>query len=229
MNIKAQLLELADPGYQAFTERLIPGHKNILGVRLPLLRKVAKEIAKENWREFLKQNDEVYFEEIMLKGMVIGYIKDASVNEIIKLIETFIPKMDNWSVCDSFCAGLKITKHHQEKFWPLICSSLSSEDEFEVRFGIVMMLTYYVDNRYVNDVLNHLEHLSHSGYYVRMAIAWAISACYVKYPNLTLAYLKETKLDTFTYHKALQKISESLKSDVTTKEMMKQMKRVDHC
>ena len=62
-----------------------------------------------------------------------------------------------------------------------------------------------------------------------MAIAWAISACYVKYPNLTLAYLKETKLDTFTYHKALQKISESLKSDVTTKEMMKQMKRVDHC
>ena len=104
MNVKAQLLELAEPNYQQFTARLLPDISNILGVRLPVLRKIAKQIAKENWREFLRQNDEVYFEEIMLKGMVIGYIKDASVHEIMKFTETFVPKINNWSVCDSFCA-----------------------------------------------------------------------------------------------------------------------------
>lgn len=229
MNVKAQLLELAEPNYQQFTARLLPGVSNILGVRLPILRKIAKQIAKENWREFLKQDDEVYFEEVMLKGMVIGYIKDVSVHEMMKMIEAFVPKINNWSVCDSFCAGLKMTKQNKEQFWPLISSYLSSEEEFEVRFGIVMMLTYYVDNRFISDVLRELDQVSHSAYYVRMAIAWAISVCYVNYPNLTLTYLKETELDTFTYHKALQKISESLKSDPPTRELMKRMKRVDNC
>ena len=225
MNVKAQLLELAEPSYQEFSSRLLPGTTNILGVRLPILRKIAKQIAKENWREFLKQNDEVYFEEVMLKGMVIGYTKDASVFEIMQYIKNFVPKIDNWSVCDSFCSGLKITKKHQQQFWPMITSYLSSDNEFEVRFGIVMMLNYYVDNKYVVDTLNHLEQVNHSGYYVRMAIAWAISVCYVQYPNLTLSYLKESQLDTFTYNKALQKICESLKSDQKTKELMKQLKR----
>ena len=225
MNVKAQLLELAEPSYQEFSSRLLPGTTNILGVRLPILRKIAKQIAKENWREFLKQNDEVYFEEVMLKGMVIGYTKDASVFEIMQYIKNFVPKIDNWSVCDSFCSGLKITKKHQQQFWPMITSYLSSENEFEVRFAIVMLLTYYVDNRYISDVLNHLENVAHSGYYVRMAIAWAISVCYVQYPNLTLSYLKQSQLDTFTYNKALQKICESLKSDQKTKELMKQLKR----
>ena len=225
MNVKAQLLELAEPSYQEFSSKLLPGTTNILGVRLPILRKIAKQIAKENWREFLKQNDEVYFEEVMLKGMVIGYTKDASVFEIMQYIKNFVPKIDNWSVCDSFCSGLKITKKHQQQFWPMITSYLSSDNEFEVRFGIVMMLNYYVDNKYVVDTLNHLEQVNHSGYYVRMAIAWAISVCYVQYPNLTLSYLKESQLDTFTYNKALQKICESLKSDQKTKELMKQLKR----
>ena len=150
MNVKAQLLELAEPSYQEFSSRLLPGTTNILGVRLPILRKIAKQIAKENWREFLKQNDEVYFEEVMLKGMVIGYIKDASVSEMMQYIKNFVPKIDNWSVCDSFCSGLKITKKHQQQFWPMITSYLSSDNEFEVRFGIVMMLTtMWITNMYL--------------------------------------------------------------------------------
>ncbi len=227
MNIKAQLLDLAEPNYQQFTSRLLPGITNILGVRLPALRKIAKQIAKSNWREFLNQNDDIYFEEIMLRGMVIGYIQDASVHEVMKHIQNFVPKINNWSVCDSFCAGLKITKKHQQQFWPMITSYLSSEHEFEVRFGVVMMLIYYVDNRYVTDVLAKFDEIKNSDYYARMAIAWAISVCYVNYPHLTLNYLNQTKMDTFTYNKALQKISESLKSDLKIKELMKQMKRAE--
>ena len=139
--------------------------------------------------------------------------------------QIFVPQINNWSVCDSFCSGLKITKQYQKQFWPMITSYLSSDQEFEVRFAVVMLLIYYVDNQYVTDVLRELDQVQHSGYYVRMAIAWAISACYVSYPHLTLSYLKQTQLDTFTYNKALQKISESMKSDIKTKELMKQMKR----
>lgn len=204
---------------------MLPGTPDILGVRLPVLRKIAKQIAKENWREFLNQNDDIYFEEIMLRGMVIGYIKDISVHEVMKHIQTFVPKINNWSVCDSFCSGLKITKQNQKQFWPMITTYLSSEQEFEVRFAIVMLLTYYVDNQYVTDVLRELDQVQHSGYYVRMAIAWAISVCYMSYPNLTLKHLEQSQLDTFTYNKALRKISESMKSDVKTKELMRQMKR----
>ena len=204
---------------------MLPGTSDILGVRLPVLRKIAKQIAKENWREFLNQNDDIYFEEIMLRGMVIGYIKDISIHEVMKHIQIFVPQINNWSVCDSFCSGLKITKQYQKQFWPMITSYLSSDQEFEVRFAVVMLLIYYVDNQYVTDVLRELDQVQHSGYYVRMAIAWAISACYVSYPHLTLSYLKQTQLDTFTYNKALQKISESMKSDIKTKELMKQMKR----
>ena len=225
MNVKAQLLELAEPSYQQFSSRLLPRTPDILGVRLPILRKMAKQIAKENWREFLNQNDDIYFEEIMLRGMVIGYIKDISIHEVMKHIQIFVPQINNWSVCDSFCSGLKITKQYQKQFWPMITSYLSSDQEFEVRFAVVMLLIYYVDNQYVTDVLRELDQVQHSGYYVRMAIAWAISACYVSYPHLTLSYLKQTQLDTFTYNKALQKISESMKSDIKTKELMKQMKR----
>ncbi len=88
-----------------------------------------------------------------------------------------------------------------------------------------MLLNYYVNNRYVEQVLGLLEETMHSGYYVRMAIAWAISVCYVNYPQLTLRYLQKTTLDTFTYNKALQKIRESLKTDPDTRALMKQMKR----
>ena len=120
MNVKAQLLELAEPSYQQFSSRLLPGTPDILGVRLPILRKMAKQIAKENWREFLNQNDDIYFEEIMLRGMVIGYIKDISIHEVMKHIQIFVPQINNWSVCDSFCSGLKITKQYQKQFWPMI-------------------------------------------------------------------------------------------------------------
>ncbi|MDE5976994.1 MAG: DNA alkylation repair protein [Turicibacter sp.] len=225
MNIKAQLLEFAELDYQRFSARLLPGTPNILGVRLPILRKMAKQIAKENGREYLKQNDEVYFEEFMLKGMVIGYLKDTTVHEMMSYIRHFVPKINNWSVCDSFCSGLKITKQNQQVFWPMLIAYLSSEEDFEVRFAVVMMLTYYVDNQYVTEILKEFDRIKHTGYYVRMAIAWAISICYVKYPQLTLNYLETTTLDTYTYNKALQKISELTKSDAETKALMKQMKR----
>lgn len=223
--IREELLKLSEEKYREFSSRLIPGVDNILGVRLLYLRKIAKSIAKKDWREYLKSANNTYFEEVMLQGMVIGYVKDSNIEEILVYIKNFIPKINNWSVCDSFCSGLKITNKNKEIVWEFLKKYLSSEKEYEVRFAVVMLLNYYIDEEYIRKVLKELDKVNHDGYYVKMAVAWAVSMCYVKFEDITLEYLNNNNLDDFTYNKSLQKICESLKIDNERKVLIKSMKR----
>lgn len=223
-SIKEQLYNLADEQYKIFSSSLIPGKANILGVRLPALRRIAKEIVKGDWRTYLREATSDTFEEIMLQGMVIGYIK-TDIEELLSLVKNFILLIDNWSVCDSFCSGLKITKLYKERVWDFLQPYLYSDREFDVRFAIVMLLNYYVDPKYAPYVFSHFDTIKHEGYYVKMAIAWAISVYFVVLPKLTLNYIKDNKLDDFTHNKGIQKICESLRVDKATKEMIKKFKR----
>ncbi|ACL20209.1 DNA alkylation repair protein [Desulfitobacterium hafniense] len=222
--IKKQMQELAEEEYRVFSSGLLPNIGNILGVRLPLLRKMAKQITKADWREYLKTAREDSFEEIMLQGMVIGCAQ-CSAPERLAYIQGFVPKIDNWSVCDSFCNGLNFTKENKELVWEFLQPYLRSEREFEIRFGVVMLLTYYSDQEYIKAVLEGLDGIRHEGYYVKMAVAWAISICYIKLPEETLPYLQHNHLDDFTYNKALQKITESYRVDQETKKQIRLMKR----
>ncbi|MEK8128911.1 DNA alkylation repair protein [Paenibacillus filicis] len=222
--IKQQLAELADENYQKFSAALIPNIHNILGVRLPELRKLAKQLAREDWRAYLQQADQDYFEEIMLQGMVIGYVK-ADIEEILRYVADFVPKIDNWSVCDSFCTGLKFTKSNRARVLEFLKPYLASAREYELRFGVVMLLNFYIEEESVLQVLQQLDGIKHEGYYVKMAVAWAVSICYVKFPAITLGYLGNNSLDDFTYNKALQKITESLRVDQTTRQMIRGLKR----
>ncbi|MBP1995129.1 DNA alkylation repair protein [Paenibacillus eucommiae] len=222
--IKEQLMELAEEEYQKFAAALIPNINNVLGVRLPELRKLAKKLAKEDWRTYLEVAEEVYFEEIMLQGMVIGYVQ-TDLAEILRYTADFVPKIDNWSVCDSFCIGLKFTKTNKQQVWEFLQPYLSSDKEYDIRFGVVMLLNFYMEEAYISRVLELLDSIKHEGYYVKMAVAWAVSICYVKLPEPTLAYLASNSLDSFTYNKALQKITESFRVDQQTKQMIRSMKR----
>jgi Predicted DNA alkylation repair enzyme len=217
-------MEMADEEYRKFTSSLIPNVDNILGVRLPELRKLAKNIAKGDWRTYLAQADNRYFEETMLQGLVIGYAK-TDIEERLRYVADFVPRIDNWSVCDSFCTGLKFTKNHRSLMWDFLQPYLSSDKEYEIRFGVVMLLLYFVEDEYIERVLQWMDRIRHEGYYVKMAVAWAISVCYVKYPEPTMAFLKNNTLDDFTYNKALQKIIESLRVDSGTKHVLRSMKR----
>lgn len=223
--IREQLLELAEDSYKDFSSNLLPGVDNLIGVRLPYLRKIAKQIVKKDWLSYIEDDNEIYFEEVMLKGMVIGYLGGYDIEEILKYIADFIPKINNWSVCDSFCVGLKITNRNQERVWEFLKPYLCSDKEFEVRFAVVMMINFYIDDDYVKLVLKELDNINHDGYYVKMAVAWAISISYIKFEELTLDYLKNNNLDDYTYNKSLQKICESLKVDKATKDVIKGMKR----
>ena len=102
---------------------------------------------------------------------------------------------------------------------------LSSKEEFEIRFGTVMLLNYYIDDGYIDRVLLLLDGIKHEGYYVKMAIAWAVSICFVKFPEKTMNYLMQNTMDNFTFNKSLQKITESLRVDKETKIIIRGMRR----
>ncbi|MEK5278161.1 MULTISPECIES: DNA alkylation repair protein [Paenibacillus] len=222
--IREQLLNLAEVDYQKFSAALIPTIDNVIGVRLPELRKLAKIIAKGDWRAYLEHAETDYFEEVMLQGMVLGYVK-TDLEEILRYIADFIPRIDNWSVCDSFCTGLKFTVKNKERVWEFIMPYLLSDQEYEIRFAVVMMLNFFIEEAYISRILQLLDKVSHEGYYVKMAVSWALSICYVKLPEPTMSYLRNNSLDDFTYNKALQKITESYRVDPETKKWIRGMKR----
>lgn len=212
-SVRQKILEMADEKYREFQLKLLPDTDRFVGVRLPGLRKLAKQIAQESGAEYLeavlvRQPTEELFEEIMLQGMIIGYMK-GDISDIFSYAERFIPKIDNWSICDSFCSGFKHTLRHKEEVWQWLKQFLTSDQEFEIRFGVVMLLNYYIDDFYIERLFPIFDSIRHEGYYVKMAVAWAISICYIKYPKETMHYLDNSQLDDFTYCKALQKIIES--------------------
>lgn len=221
--IRSKLFNLSEDEYRNFHSKLCPNTENILGVRLPLLRNMAKDLAKNNWEAYLNNPYNEYYEEIMIEGLTIGYIK-TDINTRLKYIKRFIPKIDNWAICDSFCNNLKFTKKNLNEVWEFISTYLSSNKEFELRFAIVMMLHYYINEEYIDRVLHILNDINHEGYYVKMAVAWAISFAYIKFPHKTLVFLKNNNLDSFTYNKSLQKIIESTRVSKEDKDSIRSMK-----
>ena len=225
--IKEELKQLADEKYREFHKGLCPGTENILGIRVPVLRDYAKKIAKEyEIKELLKNIDNEYYEEIMLQGMLIGLEKDNDMQDILKDIEEFVPKIDNWAVCDVFCAGLKITKKHKKEMWDFLQAYVTSGKEFEIRFGVVMILDYYITEEYLKKDFSIFDHIKSNQYYVQMAVAWAISVCLIKFYDKTIEYLKNAKIDKFTYNKALQKAIESYRISQEQKVELRKMKKM---
>lgn len=224
--VKNKLIQLSDEKYKEFHSGLCKGMKaKLLGVRVPVLRGYAKELYKEYSLEELNKIGEDYYEEIMLKGMIIGFQNKADFEFVTKQIKEFIPKIDNWAVCDTFCAGLKITKKYKSEMFNFIKKYLESDEEFEIRFGVVMLLDYYIDEEHMKNVLEICDSIKHEGYYVKMAVAWAISVCLMKYYDITIKYLKNCNLDDFTYNKALQKGIESYRINDEQKIQLRNLKR----
>lgn len=223
--IKKQLLQLSDSKYQEFHSKLCPGTSNIIGVRVPILRNYAKELSKKyEIEELLPMIDNQYYEEIMLQGMLIG-LEKVEFNILEKQIKEFVPKIDNWAICDVFCAGLKLTKKYKKEMWNFLQTYFNSEKEFQIRFGVVMILDYYIEEDYLKRDFQIFNRIESTDYYVQMAIAWAISVCLIKFYEETVSYLKTASLDKFIYNKAIQKAIESYRMTEEQKEALRKMKR----
>lgn len=222
--VTAQLQQLAEPDYRRFTAKLLPGIDSILGVRLPELRRLARQIAKGDWRAWLEQAGDAVFEERMLQGLVLCYAK-AEPQELLNRTAAFIPKIDNWSICDSLCTGYRLAEREPELVWDFLQPYLSSPLEFPCRFGVVMLLVHYCTPQHLQRTLERLAQVQPNGYYAQMAVAWAVSVCFVKDPALTMPYLQRETWDDLTHNKALQKIAESLRVPPEQKAAVKSLKR----
>lgn len=224
--IKKKLFELADEKYKKFHSGLCPKTDNIIGVRVPILREYAKEIfIKKDWKETIEEIDEEYYEEKMLKGMLIGMAKKEEINIILKYVQNYVPTIDNWAICDTFCAGLKITKNYKKEVWNFIQKYLKSKKEFEIRFGIVMIIDFYIEPEYLQKDFEIFKNIKSDKYYAKMAIAWAISICLIKNYKETIKYLESTKIEKWIYNKAIQKATESKRITKEQKEELRKKKK----
>ena len=222
--IRKKLFELQDLKYKEFHSSLCPNVDKIIGVRVPLLKEMAKNLAKGDYDHFLQNIEDEYYEELVLHGLVIGYAK-ISIEETFKYLKSFVPKINSWAVCDTTCSNLKITKKHMEEMWKFLEQYIKSDKEYEIRFALVMYLNYYLNEEYINEVLQKIDKIESKEYYVQMAIAWLVSFAYIKQKEITEKYLKENNLDAFTQNKAIQKIRESYRVSEEDKEKILQYKK----
>lgn len=225
MDIRARLDGLAEADYRAFSSRLLPGTENILGVRLPALRKLAKELACGDWRAYAAWDQRASFEEIMIHGMLLGYVS-IDFEQLKVYISEFIPWIDNWSVCDSCCVGLKAFRDHPEDGWEFLAPYAASEKEYEARFAMVVYLNHYVNHDIYGTMLPaKVSAMKAQGYYAQMAAAWLLAECYVNSKTPILELLRSGTLDLFIHNKTISKICESRKVPAEEKAELKGMRR----
>ncbi len=236
----------AEPDYQKFSSSLIPGCEPMLGIRIPVLRKKAKEIAKGDWRGFLEEygitatkaegqeretanlDGAEYFEEKQLQAMVLGYRKaktEEEARELIRFCAVFVPRIGNWSVNDTFCTGLVLSRAYPDLVWDFLMGYRTSTQEFEQRVVAVTLMSHYLKDGYIDQVLDVLKTLQHDGYYQRMGVAWALATAYAKYPKQTMALLQEGTLSEWVYQKAIQKMLESYRVPAEDKKVLRAMKQ----
>lgn len=219
MDLKETLYELSDIEYKSFASKLTRTSYQIIGVRIPLLKKIAKQL-KNNLICF---DNCIYFEEIMIEGLCIGYLND--IDEVIDKLKNFILKIDNWSICDSCCANLKITKKNKEKMWKFLLSLKNSKQEFILRFMIVMMMGYYIEEEYIKEIFKVLDSIDCEFYYTNMAMSWLLTTSLVKCEEETLMYIEQCKLSDFVFNKFISKACDSYKVNSELKSFLRKIKR----
>lgn len=223
--LRCELQQMAEPKYKEFNEKIVKGKLEILGIRIPVLRKIAKEIAKGNFKEFIKTCIPVYHEELLLLGIVVA-ISDMEYVDFKMEMNDFVKRIENWAVCDTFCSSIKKQiKQNKQEFWNDMTLYLRSKNDWIVRVALVSMLQYYLEEDYIKKVLKRCDSVKSDFYYVKIAQAWLIAEAYVKCKQQTKLYFKKSTLDKWTFNKAIQKICESNRVSEEEKEELKKLKK----
>lgn len=218
------LKELAENDYKAFNNKIIPTEQTILGVRVPALRKLARQITKTDALAFIQLDKHNIYEMIMLEGMTLSYM-DRSFIELLPLTETFLRKVDNWAQIDSTICDYRNIRKEKEQVLTVVKRWLQADEEFVVRAGLVILLAHYIAAENLEMIFQLAEAVKHDGYYVYMANAWMISVCMAKHPAETILFFQNNALDDRTHNKAIQKARESFRVSREHKAIIKALKR----
>ena len=206
--VQAELFEMQDLTYRDFHAKLMPtiDKETVIGVRTPMLRAYAKNFGKTaDAVTFLEVLPHKYYEENNLHGLLIEQIKDYPA--CIAAIERFLPYVDNWATCDMI--ALRTMKKHLDVFIQEVYSWMASDHPYIVRFGIGMLMRYYLDEQFKPEYPEKVAEIKSDEYYVNMMRAWYFATALAKQYDQILPYLEEKKLDTWTHNKTIQKAVES--------------------
>ncbi len=226
MNITKLLEPYIDLKYQKFEQKICPTKYKILGVKIPILRKITTALLKNNDYEIILKNiNNNHFEEVMIAGLVIAKVP-ITYQKRKKLITQYLNKIDNWAICDTFCNSLKSIIDDEDDFFNYLNQILEIKKEFYQRFVIVNYLNYYINEKYIDKVLANLLKIKTNEYYVKMAISWCLSTCLSKNFNITIKFMQEnqSQIDKWTYNKALQKGIESYQISEGQKAILRSLK-----
>lgn len=216
------LFNIRDIKYRDFHSKLGVGN-NVIGIRTPILKSIAKDISKGSYVEFLELLKDDYYEDITLYGLIVCNIKDF--DNSIKHLDIYKNRINNWASCDLFCSSYKIVNKYKDYYWKYINDNISSDNLWIRRMCYVLIISYYIEDKYLDDIFMLCDMYNTNEYYVQMAVAWLISICFIKYRDRTLKYIKNNKLDNFTHNKAIQKIRESYRVDSRDKDILSKLKR----
>ena len=220
--MKAQelLFQLQDKSYRDFQSKLIPTIpvETIIGVRIPAIRKLAKEYGKDPESvEFLKQLPHTYYDENILHALLVAEIKDYEA--CVKEVECFLPYVDNWAVCDIFSP--KVFCKNKDKLIDKIREWTASDHPYTCRFGMEMLMTHFLDEDFRVEYLEIPAAVHSDEYYVNMMIAWFYATALAKQWDATIGYIEDQRLDTWTHNKTIQKARESYRITPEQKEYLK--------
>ncbi len=221
--ITDRLFELQDAGYRDFQSRLIPDipKEKIIGVRTPILRKLAKELAgTKEAEDFINSLPHRFYDENNLHTFLVCGMKDY--DACMAEVERFLPYIDNWATCDGFLP--KVFEKHRNKVYVKIKQWLESSETYTVRFAIVTLMGY-LKNDFDEQMLSLVADIRSEEYYVNMAIAWYFSMALAKQYDAALPYLLEERLDRWTHNKSIRKAIESRQIDDKTKDYLRTLKR----
>ena len=224
MKIQKELFSLQDKEYMKFLSKLTPNvsEDTIIGVRIPEIRKLAKKLVKNNeYEDFLKELPHKYYDENLLHGAIISESKNFE--KCIKLLDNFLPFVDNWAVCDTISP--KIFKKYKKELIEKIKEWSQSDKTYTCRFGVEMLMTHFLDEDFKKEYLEMVANIHSEEYYVKMVVAWFFATALAKQWDYAVIYLENNRLDVWVHNKTIQKARESLRISLEKKEYLKKLKR----
>ncbi len=219
------LLQCSDDKYKAFSQKLTPDTKRqIIGVKTPIIKKFAKDAYKKQLSQclsFLSQ-EHVYHEEWLLHSFLLSQIKD--IDELFYRLNEFVPNIDNWAVCDCTVMAIKLFKKHPKKTLEFVKQCLFSNKPYAIRFGLVILLSYFLDENFEPEILNIVLSIKSEHYYVNMGLAWLYSIALIKQYDSVIHIFQNKVLPKLVHNKSIQKAIESFRISSEIKTYLRTLK-----
>ena len=224
--------------YKQFQQKIVKTKSTIIGVKVPKIRKIANNILKGKAESFLKVCKNESFEEIILQGIIISKL-NITFKKRMEIFEQYISLIDNWAVCDIVTGSLNDFAKNQIEGYKYILKYIHSSEPWKIRVGIVALISFYVNETYIDKILAHCKYISEKfstlktlkqqsppEYYVKMANAWLISVCFAKFPTTTKTFLETNSLDYETFKISIQKIMDSHRVSTKDKTYVQQLRQL---